>query len=81
MELDELTDHSAGPLYVDRSDAERGSEGPFYAVYTTPEATDRWGYFCSRCESLDNAMDTMGRIVCNQCPNVRKPDEWDAAHE
>lgn len=81
MELEELADHSEGPLYVDRQDTERGSEGPFYTVYSTPDATERWGYVCSACESLDNAMDTMGRIVCNDCPNVRKPDEWDAAHE
>jgi len=81
MELEEISDESGRTLYIDREDDERGSEGPFYAVYSTPETTDRWGYFCSTCESLDNAMDTMGRIVCNQCPNVRKPDEWDAAHE
>ncbi len=81
MELDKLRVDGEGTLYVDRADAERGSEGPFYAVYTTPAATDRWGYFCSSCAGVDNAMDTMGRIVCNQCPNVRKPDEWDAAHE
>lgn len=81
MELQELHVESEGLLYVDHDEAERGSEGPFYAVYSTAEATARWGYFCSACESVDNAMDTMGRIVCNRCPNVRKPDEWDAAHE
>jgi len=26
-------------------------------------------------------MDTMGRIQCTECGNLRKPDEWDAAHE
>jgi len=81
MELQELHVDTEGTLYVDRDETERGSEGPFCTVYTTPEAADRWGYFCSACESVDNAMDTMGRIVCNRCPNVRKPDEWDAAHE
>jgi len=69
------------PRYVDRTDAENGSEAPFYVVYTSPEEDDRWGFLCGNCESVDNAMDTMGRIVCNRCPNVRKPDEWDAAHE
>jgi len=81
MDLEALTVESEGTVYVDRADTERGSEGPFFTVYTTEAATDRWGYFCGSCASLDNAMDTMGRIVCNQCPNVRKPDEWDAAHE
>ncbi|MFB6211740.1 MAG: DUF5816 domain-containing protein, partial [Halobacteriales archaeon] len=36
---------------------------------------------CGNCETLNNAMDTMGRIVCNECGNTRKPEEWDAAHE
>ncbi|MFD1642130.1 DUF5816 domain-containing protein [Halohasta litorea] len=81
MDLEAMTVDAEGTLYVDRDDAERGSEGPFYTVYATDDASERWGYLCSACETVDNAMDTMGRIVCNQCPNVRKPDEWDAAHE
>ncbi len=68
-------------LYVAREEAERGSEGPFYAVYRTEDGQRRWGYRCGNCGSFETAMDTMGRIVCNDCPNVRKPTEWDAAHE
>lgn len=81
MDLDPTTTPDGLTRYVDRGDAERGSLGPFYAVYPTPEATARWGYYCSACGSVDNAMDTMGRLVCNDCPNQRKPEEWDAAHE
>lgn len=68
-------------LYVDRDERERGSDAPFYGVYATSDRTDRWGYLCGNCESLDTAMDPMGRIVCTDCPNARKPTEWDAAHE
>jgi len=68
-------------LYVDRGEADRGSEGPFYAVYRSGDGERRWGYVCGNCGSFSNAMDTMGRIVCNDCPNLRKPTEWDAAHE
>ncbi|WP_245626069.1 DUF5816 domain-containing protein, partial [Haloparvum sedimenti] len=39
------------------------------------------GFYCGNCGSLDTAMDTMGRIECNECGNIRKPEEWDAAHE
>ena len=81
MDLETITVESEGTLYVDRGDGERGAEGPCFAVYSSQDAAERWGYFCSSCETVDNAMDTMGRIVCNQCPNVRKPEEWDAAHE
>ncbi|WP_122090304.1 DUF5816 domain-containing protein [Halalkalicoccus subterraneus] len=70
-----------GPVYVARDEAERGSDGPFYVLYRTPDREHRWGYLCGNCESSNTAMDTMGRIVCNDCPNQRKPTEWDAAHE
>jgi hypothetical protein len=68
-------------LYVDTAEGEIGSKAPFYAAYTSEAADTRWGWFCSNCETFDNAMDTMGRIQCNECGNFRKPDEWDDAHE
>jgi hypothetical protein len=68
-------------LYVARSEDERGSKGPFFVVYRSEDRAERWGYFCGNCDTFDNAMDSMGRIQCNVCSNVRKPDEWDAAHE
>jgi hypothetical protein len=69
-------------LFADESTGERGSEGPFHRVYAAadPEA-DRWGYRCGACGSFDVAVDTMGRLACSGCPNRRKPDGWDAAHE
>ncbi|MFC6726250.1 DUF5816 domain-containing protein [Halobium palmae] len=81
MTLEAATTPDGADVYVDRADAEKGSNGPFYVVYLSEERDRRWGYFCSNCETFDNAMDTMGRIVCNVCGNVRKPEEWDAAHE
>jgi hypothetical protein len=76
--------HSVGDdetVYVDRGDSRIGSEGSFFVVYVDENGNDPYGYFCSACESLDNAMDPMGRIVCNRCGNVRKPEEWDAITE
>lgn len=72
---------AAGERYVDRSAGERGAEAPFFHVYADPAGETRWGYLCGNCETVDNAMDSMGRIECNVCGNVRKPEEWDAAHE
>ena len=68
-------------LYVADDEGERGSKGEFLVVYRTPARGSRYGYYCTNCETVDNAMDSMGRIVCNVCGNLRKPDEWDAAHE
>lgn len=68
-------------VYVSTRDGDRGSKGPFLVAYESPEADRRYGWFCLNCESVDNAMDPMGRIKCNVCGNFRKPTEWDAAHE
>lgn len=80
MELD-VVETAAGDLYVDRADSERGAKAPFFHVYADRAAETRWGYLCGNCETVNNAMDSMGRIECNECGNIRKPEEWDAAHE
>jgi len=79
--MESRTGPEGDALYVDHEEGERGSKGPFLVVYRNPDASRRWGYFCSHCESFDTAMDSMGRVQCNACHNVKKPDEWDAAHE
>ena len=68
-------------LYVDTTEATRGSKGPFYVVYADRHAETRWGFRCGNCQTIDNAVDSMGRIHCNECSNRTKAEEWDAAHE
>ena len=76
----EAREGPGGTLYVSQ-EAERGSVAPFLVVYADESGRERWGYFCTNCETFDNAMDSMGRIQCNACQNFKRPDEWDAAHE
>ncbi|WP_396612178.1 DUF5816 domain-containing protein [Haloferax sp. S1W] len=80
-ELESRTIPSGKTVFVARNEVERGAKGPFYVVYASEDAESRWGYRCGNCDSFDTAMDTMGRVECNECRNVRKPEEWDAAHE
>jgi hypothetical protein len=68
-------------LFVATDEGDRGSKGPFFVAYRTSDRQRRYGWFCGECETIDNAMDSMGRIQCNRCGNLRKPTEWDAAHE
>jgi ribosomal protein S18 acetylase RimI-like enzyme len=67
-------------IYIDPDDSERGSVSPFLVAYTDSERTERYGYYCSNCNSLDIAMDSMGRAECNDCGNQRKATRWDAAY-
>ena len=69
-------------MYVNEAEVERGSQAPFFTTYTDPgfDEEDKYGYFCANCETLDNAMDTMGRVKCNECGNLRKATRWDATY-
>lgn len=67
-------------VYVNHDNHERGSVAPFHVVFSDPDDQTRYGYFCSNCNTLANAMDSMGRIECDNCGNVRKPVRWDAAY-
>jgi hypothetical protein len=78
--MEMLTGPNGESLYVDRHNGKRGEKGPFFVVYESDRET-RWGYLCGNCETLNNAVDPMGRIHCNECSNRTKAEEWDAAHE
>ena len=79
--METITDPDDERRFVDRRDGKRGHEGPFYVVYADERGTERWGFLCGNCETIDNAVDSMGRIHCNECGNRTKAEEWDAAHE
>jgi len=68
-------------VHIDATQTEIGSEGPFERVFVDPALTTPWGFHCTVCDSLAVAADTMGRLECTECGNIRRPDEWDAAHE
>jgi len=81
---EQVLEQIAGPddreLFVNFSEGERGLRAPFYPVFGTRELQERYGWFCGDCESIDNTMDSMGRIVCNECGNKRKATRWDASY-
>ncbi len=77
--IDEL-ETDDGLVYVSFGEAARGVQAPFYRTYKTAERSELYGWFCGNCDSLDNAMDSMGRIECNGCGNRRKATRWDASY-
>jgi len=68
-----------GTFYIALDEHEMGSRGDFYVAYTDVKRTEKYGYYCDNCESIDTSMDSMGRIVCNDCDNKHKASRWDAA--
>lgn len=79
-ELAKMTGPEGDRLYVDRNDSDRGSKGSFYVVYSDEEQERHYGYACGNCDTLVVAMDSMGKMECDKCGNVRKPTRWDATY-
>ena len=67
-------------VYVDLGDHEPGGFADFNPSYADPDASDRLGFACGHCGSLDASMDTMGRIECGGCENARLPTRHDAGY-
>jgi Acetyltransferases len=76
----ETLDVDGDTVYVSHDNTETGSIAPFQVVYTAPDREEIYGYWCSRCQALVNAMDAMGRIQCDDCGNARQPTRWDSAY-
>lgn len=67
-------------LFVNFSEAEHASAGPLYPVYLDSDLTDRYGFRCGNCGSLDMAMDPTGRALCADCGNKLRAKRWDASY-
>jgi len=67
-------------VYINHGNTENGSIAPFHVVFNEEGSEEIYGYWCSKCDTLANAMDAMGRIQCDTCGNARKPTRWDSAY-
>lgn len=79
--MESATTPEGQTVFVARDETDRGSKAPFFVAYSDADRERTYGWCCGHCDGFDVAMDTMGRIECNACGNIRKPTEWDAAHE
>lgn len=75
-----LTTPDGRDVYVDVEDPDPGSNAPVHPVYSDSDRESQFGAFCANCDSLANAMNSMGRIECPECGNVRAAKEWDASY-
>ena len=78
--LIEPIDVDGRTVYVSMDEREQGTLGPFYVAYSSPDSADKYGYYCEHCGSIRTAMDSMGRITCEECTNERKPSRWDSGY-
>ena len=60
-------------VYLDREEVESGTDAPFVVTYTDAEHTERYGYYCGNCGSLDTVVDESEQIECSDCGNSHVP--------
>ena len=56
-------------VFVALDERDSGTEGPFFVTYTDEDHSERYGYYCSNCGSLDVSMDGSDRLECKDCGN------------
>lgn len=66
--------------YVDTDEEVPGDDGRFFVVFSDPDHEEQYGYYCSNCGTFADSVDGHGRIVCEECGNVHRPDEWDSSY-
>ena len=57
-------------VFIADEEEESGTEGSFFVTYTDEEHTEKLGYYCSNCGSLETSVDNMDRIECSNCGNT-----------
>jgi len=78
--LPRTVDTNGETFYVDQDETLTGSDGPFLLIYDRADQDELYGYFCGVCGTTVEAMDGLGRIVCEECGNVHRPDDWDDSY-
>lgn len=70
-------------VYLARDEAESGAEAPFLVAYVDEAHSERFGFYCANCGSLDVAMDDADRLDCPDCANehaTRSADSYDDSY-
>jgi len=67
-------------LFVNYAAVENGAKGPLFEVFLDRDLSERYGFRCGNCGSIDTTMDSTGRIACADCGNKRKAQRWDGSY-
>lgn len=78
--LPETVETHEGTFTVDQEETLAGSDGPFLSTYDRADQDELYGYYCGICGTVVEAMDGLGRVVCEGCGNVHRPDYWDDSY-
>lgn len=66
--------------YLDPHEAISGDEGQLLFVFEDDDRADHLGFYCTNCGTFTDAVDGQGKVVCENCGNEHRPEEWDGSY-
>lgn len=66
--------------YLEPEESISGDEGEFLFVFAEESRTDRFGFYCTNCGTFTDSVDGQGTVICEECGNEHRPEEWDDSY-
>lgn len=66
--------------YLGTHEAISGDEGKLLFVFADADREEHFGFYCTNCGTFTDSVDRQGKVVCENCGNEHRPDEWDGSY-
>jgi N-acetylglutamate synthase-like GNAT family acetyltransferase len=66
--------------YLDTQESISGDEGEFLFVFEESDLAEHFGFYCTNCGTFTDSVDGQGTVICEECGNEHRPEEWDGSY-
>lgn len=66
--------------YIDPTKTISGNEGQMLLVFEGQAREEHYGFYCTNCGTYTDSVDGQGTVVCENCGNEHRPEEWDGSY-
>lgn len=67
-------------LFLDLQEPLSGEEGQMLLAFQDEAQEDHYGFYCTNCGTFTDSVDGQGKIVCENCGNEHRPEDWDDSY-
>jgi len=66
--------------FLDTQEQIAGTEAQILPVFADASHGEHYGFYCTNCGTFTDSVDGQGKIVCENCGNEHRPEEWDGSY-
>jgi len=66
--------------FLDTGEPIAGVEAQMLPVFADASREEHYGFYCTNCGTFTDSVDGQGKIVCENCGNEHRPEEWDGSY-